>query len=286
MSLQKAQVSALESERNTLKTQMSLYRQVLTLRSPLLVALHQVSTTLVSDQPALAASIPTLISCLEQLQEQTMEPAARLLQVQVLKLQGELHTLTQEGLRLRKHSAALEAEVARLRKSEELHVQMEQELVKRARIWQKLVKSPETQAETTALPPLPPADSSQDRFTALERELQRLRKALSRKHSEARTADTIIALLAHYTLRRADTKESTDPAYLLHQDFRTLTLLQKQQLAEHILAQGHDLLRKSQALPPLVSPVRPDHSSRCDFDFQQVSIALKPKPRPQAKMGS
>lgn len=263
-----------------------LCRQVLAIRSPLLVALHQFSTTPAVDQPELASSVATLINCLELLQEQTLEPAARLLQVQVLKLQGELHTLAQDDLKLRKQCAALEAEVARLRKSEELHVQMEQELVKRAKIWQKLVKSQETQAEISTVPPLPPADSSQDRLLSLERELQRLRKALSRKHSEARTADTITALLTHYTLRKADTKDPADPASLLRQDFRSLTLLQKQQLAEHILAQGHDFLRKSQALPPLVSPVHPDRSSRCDFDFQQLSIALKPKPRPQVKMGS
>ena len=220
---------------------------------------------------------------MEQLEEQTLEPATRLLQVQNLKLQGEVHTLGQESIRLRKQNAALEGEIARLRKNEELHVQMEQELVKRAKIWQKLVKAPESQADIN---PLPPSDPSPERLTSLEREIQRLRKVLSRKHNETKGSDTIIALLTHYIVRKSDSREPTDPAHLLHQDFKSLTLLQKQQLAEHILAQGHELLRKHQALPPIVSPVRPDRSSRCDFDFQQLSIPLKPRPRPQAKMGS
>jgi hypothetical protein len=209
-----------------------------------------------------------------------------MLQVQNLKLQGELHALGLETTRIRKQNAALEAEIGRLRKSEELHVQMEQELVKRAKIWQKLVKSPEMQGENTVLPHLPPADSIQERFAAFEREIQRLRKALIRKQSEFKASDTISALLTHYTLRKSDSKEHFDLISLLQQDFRSLTLLQKQQLAENILSQSHDFLRKSQALPPLVSPVRANRSSRSDFDFQQLSIALKPKPRPQAKMGS
>ena len=282
----KAQIAAVEMEKNALKTQLSVMREIVMEKERISQEFREILGELEgnNERISLKNRLISTIKLLEDVKEVNLEPTTRLIQVQNLKLQGELHNLMQENAKLRKQQTNLEAEINRLRKSEEIHVQMEQELAKRTKIWQKLVKSSENQQEISHLQPIPQGEIEQNRSFALENEIKRLRKALSRQQMEQKAGESIVAVLAQYSLRKGESKEPEDVGRLLLQDFRSLTLLQKQHLAEHILSQSHELLRKSQALPPLISPARHGNFSQSHFDPQQISIALKPKPRPLGKM--
>ena len=315
----RTQIFAMETDRERMKVELSAARGAVGKKGEWVENLGKVkdaiekwSQGVVPDLslPDVSSLVDSTLTSLLSLSDSPLDPTSRLCLIENQRLTVEIQSISKDLNQALKQNVALEAQLTRTKKSLEVQSQVEQELIKRTKIWQRLVQEMHKRGEEAQLNSEiagqtdfftgeneQKLNSLTEKIAALEKENGKLRKSVKFGSGEMRYFSNVMLLLSQYAGKKT---ESIDPDVVsklyaslsLKQDFRTLSLLQKQQLAEHLLAEGHTLLKKGEnkgqggggdGLPPVTSPVstvtvmqEKKFLAMYAFDFDNMTSGLKP----------